>query len=123
MSNIFYRQFLCLIKRNLLIKSFFSFCKGILFDFCLTDKPIIYYPYDYEEYLKKCRGIYYDYYKELTGPFAHNEDELLNLIKNCEKWPKKKNYKDKYKKSKNKFNKYQDRNSCKRVFKKVLKLR
>jgi CDP-glycerol glycerophosphotransferase len=66
-----------LIYTDILITDYSS----VFFDFCLTDKPIIYYAYDYEEYLDKCRGMYYDYYKELPGPFANNENELFNFTK------------------------------------------
>ena len=85
------------------------------FDFVLTGKPVIYYAYDYEEYLKTCRGMYYNYYTELPGPFAKNEEELSNLIKNIDSWSKDENYKDKYEKLVNKFNKYKDGDSSKRL--------
>jgi CDP-glycerol glycerophosphotransferase len=108
-----------LVHTDFLITDYSS----VFFDFVLTKKPIIYYPYDYENYLKECRGMYYDYNKELPGPFARNEDELFSLIKNIDKWFKNKIYQKKYTLFKNKFNKYQDGNSCKRLYKELIKLR
>ncbi len=86
-----------------------------LFDFSLTNKPIIFYPYDYENYLKNCRGLYYDYFNEFPGPFARNEKELFNAIKNIKYLSKRKEYKKKYEKFKRKFNKYLDGNSSRRI--------
>ncbi len=87
------------------------------FDFILTNKPVIYYSYDLEDYLDNCRGMYYDYYSELTGPFAKNEDELIDLIKNIEIWSQEDDYLNRYQKQVEKFNKYRDGNSSKRLLK------
>lgn len=103
-----------LIYTDLLITDYSS----VFFDYMLTNNPVIYYSYDYEEYLKNCRGIYYNYYEELPGPFARNEEELYNLI-STNSWFKKKEYKKKYKEFNNKFNKYQDGKSCERLIKKI----
>lgn len=102
-----------LVHTDILITDYSS----VFFDFCLTNKPIIYYPYDYKEYIKDCRDMYYDYYKELIGPFAHNQEELLELIKTSDNWFKDKGYQKKYNRFKKKFNKYLDGNSSERVFK------
>jgi len=102
-----------LVHTDILITDYSS----VFFDFVLTNKPIIYYPYDYEEYLKTCRGMYYDYYSELPGPFAKTEKELYDLIKSVDSWFGKKEYQEKQMRFKKKFNKYQDGNSCERVLK------
>ena len=89
---------------------------SVFFDFVLLDRPIIYYSYDFEEYLENCRGMYYDYYKEMPGPFAKNENELLDLIETADKWFNDEEYQIKYKKFKDKFNYYQDGKSSERLF-------
>jgi len=106
-----------LIFTNILITDYSS----VFFDFVLLDRPIIYYPYDYEEYLENCRGMYYDYYKEIPGPFAKNEKKLLYLIKTVDKWFNDEAYQTKYKKFKNRFNYYQDGKSCERVYNLIMK--
>ncbi len=90
---------------------------GTFFDFMLTNRPIIFYPYDLEEYLKQCRGLYYNYYEELPGPFAHTEEELFRLIFSTEKWSEKDGYRKKYKAILDKYNQFQDGKSSERVLK------
>ena len=86
-------------------------------DFVLTNKPIMFYPYDYDSYTKNCRSIFYDYYQELPGPFVDKENGLLKLIKEIDTWFNEPAYHNRYLDFKNKFNKYQDGNSCKRLLK------
>ncbi len=85
------------------------------FDFILTNKPVIYYSYDLDKYIDNCRGMYYDYYSELSGPFAKNEDELIDLIKNIDVWSRNDDYLEKYQKQVEKFNKFRDGNSSERL--------
>jgi CDP-glycerol glycerophosphotransferase len=92
------------------------------FDFILTRKPIIYYSYDLEDYLNNCRGMYYDYYKELPGPFAKTEYELINLMKEVNVWSKDKKYIKKYNEFLDKFNKYKDGNSAERLINMLFKI-
>lgn len=84
-------------------------------DFILTDKPNVYYCYDYEEYEKSCRGFYYNYFETMSGPFAKNEDELLNIIKNTEIWTKDEEYLKLYNKQKEFFHTFTDGNSSERL--------
>ena len=86
------------------------------FDFILTDRPVIFYSYDYEDYIEKCRGMYYDYYKELPGPFATNEAALLDLIRNSSRWFTDPEYREKYHQFKARFNAFTDGNSGRRFF-------
>ena len=101
-----------LVFTDILITDYSS----VFFDFILLDRPIIYYSYDFEEYLENCRGMYYEYYKEMPGPFAKNENELSDLIETADKWFNDEEYQMKYKKFKDKFNYYQDGKSCERLF-------
>jgi len=83
-------------------------------DFCLTERPIIFYPYDYEEY-EKTRGLI-DYFKYLPGFIARTETELLNYIKTLDKITLDENYKKKYQMIKNVYHFYQDGKSSERLF-------
>lgn len=51
---------------------------GIIFDYCVMNKPIFLWTYDYDNY-NRIRGLYFDIRQEL--PFAEDEKELLNMIK------------------------------------------
>lgn len=102
-----------LVSVDVLISDYSS----IIFDFLLTGRPIIFYSYDYKEYINNCREMYYDYYHEMVGPFANSKHELFQMIKNIDTWSKDKEYLNKIEKLKNKFYYYQDGNSSKRLYK------
>lgn len=53
---------------------------SIYSDFLLTDKPIIFYPYDLEEYLKEDRELFFNYQEYTPGPKAIKFEELLHWI-------------------------------------------
>ena len=107
-----------LIYTDVLITDYSS----VFFDFVLTNKPIIFYPYDYEFYIKHCRGMYYSYFNELLGPFAGNGEELLKVVENVDEWFNVSEYKEKYKVFKNRFNLCQDKNSSERLYSEIKKL-
>jgi len=52
---------------------------SIIFDYSLLEKPMIFYPYDLEEY-KMIRGFYYEYEKFVPGPIVHNTEELIEIV-------------------------------------------
>jgi len=87
---------------------------SIYFDYLLLDKPIIFAPFDLEDYLKKDREFYYDYDKVTPGPKARNWDEVLIYLKEAIENPEK--YKKERKRIRDIFHKYKDGNSSKRVF-------
>ena len=84
-------------------------------DFLLTDRPIIFYPYDFDEYCKT-RELKIDYFNELYGPFAMTEDELLVCIEDIDKITGTDEYKKKYQILKNKYHLYQDGKSSDRLY-------
>jgi CDP-glycerol glycerophosphotransferase len=92
---------------------------AIVTDYILTNKPALFYIYDYDTYIKKSRTLYYDLKKTLSGPFIYDEKTLLQYLKE-DSWSKTKEYWEKYKSFKDRFHKYQDGNSSKRVVELVL---
>lgn len=106
-----------LLTSDLLITDYSS----IASDFALLDRPIVFYVYDFEHYVKNQRGFYYDLKKVLPGPFANSEQDLLNLIEN-RFWAQQEVYQNKFKSFQNLFHKYRDGNSSKRVYTQILKL-
>lgn len=52
---------------------------SIFFDFLLLDRPILFYPYDFQRYVQK-RGLYFDYPKFVPGPKAFTAEELNDAI-------------------------------------------
>lgn len=92
---------------------------GCYIDFLLTEKPIIFYPYDFEEY-SKYRGFFYDYDTVTPGIKAFNEMEVFDAIKKYLNNPDLD--RDKRIKVKNMFHKYQDGKSAERVYQEIIKL-
>lgn len=92
---------------------------SVAFDFALTDKPIIFYPYDYENYIKNCRGLYFDYFHDLPGPFARTESDLMELIRTAADWSLAKDYVERYRSFKRRFNEFEDGLSSQRVLRRL----
>ncbi len=52
---------------------------SIIFEYCLLDREMIFYPYDYEEFQKNGRGFYEDYAEFVPGPVAYTQSELEKI--------------------------------------------
>lgn len=93
---------------------------SIYFDYLLSERPIIFAPFDINEYICKDREMYFDYDSVTPGPKCFNWDEILNWItafnQNGEL------YSLERKKIKDMFHNYQDGKSSERVFNKVSSL-
>ncbi|HML06425.1 MAG TPA: CDP-glycerol glycerophosphotransferase family protein [Methanobacterium sp.] len=66
-----------LLLADILITDYSS----IMIEYALLNKPIIFYPYDYERYIQEDRSFYFDYMKNVPGPIACSGEELVNIIK------------------------------------------
>src|SRR5699024_11497889 len=53
---------------------------SIMFDFAATQKPILYYTPDYEDYVALGRGAYFDLKQSAPGPLTTDLDELANAV-------------------------------------------
>ena len=93
---------------DILITDYSSVC----FQFAILNRPVLFYPYDYDKYVEIRGGFYIDYKKDLPGPICYNEEQLYDNLDNIEDTFKK--YKDKMEKFNKKYNKYLDGQSCKR---------
>ena len=94
---------------------------NVSFDFCLLKKPIIFYPYDYEDYVKNVRNVFEDYFEEFPGPFVKNENDLLSEFSKIESIFKNDNdCIKKYKKFQLKFHQFTDGNSCDRLYEYIM---
>ncbi len=82
-----------------------------IYEFALTDKKIILYPYDYEKY-STYPGIVIDYQKIMPGPICYTEKELYNTLKNLD--TSFTGYEKKLKKFNKKFNYLNDGQATKR---------
>ena len=64
---------------------------SVMFDYSVLNRPIVFYTYDYDEYMNDLRGFYFDFKEEAPGPLVYNNEELIDAIKNydAEKWEEK----------------------------------
>jgi len=97
-----------LIISDLLISDYSS----VTFDFLLTMRPIILFPYDLDIY-EKGRGLHYDLREIAPGPIVYDVETLIESIKNIEKIDSE--YKKIREKISDRFNKYQDGKSSERL--------
>ena len=54
---------------------------SVFFDYALLERPMIFFPYDYEEYKNNLRGLYYNYEEVVPGPIVYDSDDLISEIK------------------------------------------
>jgi CDP-glycerol glycerophosphotransferase len=50
---------------------------SIYFDYLLLDRPLLFYPYDYEEYVSSDRRLLFDYEAMTPGPKVYTADDLF----------------------------------------------
>ncbi|MDF2989221.1 MAG: hypothetical protein K0R50_4731, partial [Eubacterium sp.] len=53
---------------------------SILFDYSLTERPMVFYAYDLEEFSENGRGFYEDYIRYIPGPVAHTGEEVAEIL-------------------------------------------
>jgi CDP-ribitol ribitolphosphotransferase len=57
---------------------------SIMIEFALLNKPIVFFTYDYDSYLNKERGFYFDFKSTVPGPVVYDSNQLIDVIKNHE---------------------------------------
>jgi CDP-glycerol glycerophosphotransferase len=97
-----------IIISDLLISDYSS----VTFDFLLTMKPVILFPYDLDVY-EKGRGLHYDLREIAPGPIVYDVETFIESIKNIEEIDVE--YKDIREKIRDRFNKYHDGKSSERL--------
>lgn len=53
---------------------------SVYFDFLLTSKPIIFFAYDLQDYLRESREMYFDYHQFTPGEKVYNQKELETVL-------------------------------------------
>ena len=89
---------------------------SLIFEYSILEKPMIFYPYDLEEY-EKSRPFYYEYSDFVPGEIVRNTDEIIKAVRTVE------NSFDKHKvkEFKNKFMSACDGKSAERIFSEITK--
>jgi len=88
---------------------------SVFLDFLLLNKPIILFPYDYDNYIKE-RGLNYNHLEEIApGALIYSGDKLIDAIKKVSEIERV--YANKRLQMRDYFNAYNDGNSSKRLLK------
>lgn len=88
---------------------------SITLDYLLLNRPVLLFPYDYDNYIKE-RGINYDHLKDIApGPLLYTGKQLIEALRNISKIAKE--YKSKREELRDYFNAYNDGNSSRRLLK------
>jgi CDP-ribitol ribitolphosphotransferase len=54
---------------------------SVIFEYCLREKPMIFFAYDLEEFSDHGRGFYNPYETYVPGPIAHNTGAIIDMLK------------------------------------------
>lgn len=73
-----------LVITDILITDYCS----IVFEYALLERPMIFYGYDYQEYLNT-RGLYNEYPEDFPGDMVDTDEQLVEIINNIEKYKRK----------------------------------
>lgn len=65
-----------IMASDLLITDYSS----IIFEYCITGKPMIFYAYDLDDFMRNGRGFYNDYESYVPGPVARDLEEVIDII-------------------------------------------
>ena len=98
-----------LSKTDILITDYSS----IYIDFLLFNKPIIFTPFDFKNYIENNRNLYYDYYEITPGKKCNSWDDTLKEIK--EIFNGNDHFSLNRKNIKTMYHKYADTNNCSRI--------
>jgi len=92
---------------------------SIFFDYLLLDRPIVFAPFDIQQYVTVERGLFYDYDQVTPGPKATDWPDVLRLL--CEA-VQNDTWSAKRREVCTLFNKFKDGNNSERVFQVVYHL-
>ncbi|MFG2141605.1 CDP-glycerol glycerophosphotransferase family protein [Streptomyces sp. NPDC048650] len=54
---------------------------SVMFDYALLDRPLVFFTYDYDEYVHEGRGTYFDLLEHAPGPVVRTEDDFYDTLK------------------------------------------
>jgi len=88
---------------------------SIASDFGLTGKPMIFFPWDLDAYLRECREVYFDYTALVPGPIVRDLGEFLDLLPQLDRIAADPAYRQRYAEFVSLFHTHRDGNSTRRV--------
>jgi len=85
---------------------------GVFYDYLLTMRPIIFFPYDLDRYTEG-RDFFYNYETFVPGPIVKNGEDLIDKLKKINIWNQ--NFLEIRLKARDKFNKHHDADATMRI--------
>lgn len=79
-KNIFFLQEVDVSEYLTFVDVLITDYSSVYFDFLLTERPIVFAPFDLNNYLSNDRNLYYDYNKITPGPHCRNWNEVIEWI-------------------------------------------
>jgi CDP-glycerol glycerophosphotransferase len=86
---------------------------SVLFDFADTGRPMVFFAYDYDDYVHSERGVYFELADEAPGPLVHTSDELIQALSTVESW--RPDYDDRYRSFVSGFGEYDTGDAARKV--------
>jgi CDP-glycerol glycerophosphotransferase len=92
-----------------------------MFDFAVTGKPIVFFPYDLDEYKDSVRGFYFDLEAEAPGPLCRTTHGVIDAISDLDRVHS--SYAARYVRFRERFCPFDDGSSAARVVDRVMAAR
>ena len=54
---------------------------SIMIEFAMLNKPVVFFTYDFDSYLNKERGFYFDFKNTVPGPIVYDSNQLIDIVK------------------------------------------
>ncbi|MGW0606330.1 CDP-glycerol glycerophosphotransferase family protein [Streptomyces sp. NPDC002640] len=58
---------------------------SVMFDYALLGRPMVFFTYDWDDYVHKGRGTYFDLSKEAPGPVVHTSEALFEVLSDLDR--------------------------------------
>jgi CDP-glycerol glycerophosphotransferase len=59
---------------------------SVMFDFANTGRPMVFFAYDYDDYVHSERGVYFELADKAPGPLVRTGDELIQALASVDTW-------------------------------------
>ena len=90
---------------------------SVMFDFANTGRPMVFFAYDYDDYVHSERGVYFELAEKAPGPLVHTGEELLQALSTVDAW--RPDYEERYQKFVAEFGEYDTGQAARQVVDRV----
>jgi CDP-glycerol glycerophosphotransferase len=98
-----------LLAADVLITDYSS----VMFDFANTGRPMVFFAYDYDDYVHSERGVYFELAERAPGPLVRTGDELIQALASVDSW--RGDYEERYRTFIEEFGEYDRGDAARRI--------